>query len=66
MNIKEMRAELTKAHREGLAEDVYHIGNIDGAPKDATEVIICYLALEAARGSYTALAAVNALNEFFK
>ena len=66
MNIKEMRAELTKAHQEGLVEDVHLISDVSGAPKDATEVMICYLALEAARGNYEALAACTALNEVVK
>ena len=62
--LKEMRAELTKAHREGLADDVHLISEIEGAPKDATQVFICYLALEAARGSYQALCAVELLKKY--
>ena len=57
-----MRDELAKAHLEGLVDEVRLISEIAGAPKDATEVVICYLALEAARGSYAALVACNALN----
>ena len=62
--IKEMRTELAKAHRQGLDGDVRLISDIKGAPKDATQVVILYLALEAARGSYEALAACNALKEY--
>ena len=53
-----------KAHRQ--ADEVHLISGIDGAPKDATEVVICYLALEATRGSYEALTACNALKEYTK
>ena len=62
--IKEMRAELAKAHREGHVEDIRLMSDISGAPKDAFQVMICYLALEAARGSYGALTACNALKDF--
>ena len=61
--LKQMRAELTKAHREGLADDVHLISEID-TPKDATQVFICYLALEAARGSYPALCAVELIKKY--
>ncbi len=64
MNIKEMRTELRKAHREGHVEDIRLMSDISGAPRDATEVFKCYLALEAARGSYLALAALNAFVEY--
>ena len=64
--IKQMRAELMKARRQGLDGDVRLISDIKGAPKDATQVVILYLALEAARGSYEALAACNALKEYEK
>jgi len=64
MNIKDMRDELRKAHREGHVEDIRLLSDVSGAPKDATEVFICYLALEAARGSYLALAAMNAVKEY--
>ena len=64
MNIKEMRDELRKAYREGHVEDVRLMSDVSGAPKDATEVFLCYLALEAARGSYPALAALAALKEY--
>ena len=61
-----MREELAQAHRQELVEDVRLISEISGAPKDATEVMICYLALEAARGSYEALAACTALKEYWR
>ncbi len=64
MNIQEMRAELRKAHREGHVEDIRLMSDISGAPKDATEVFLCYLALEAARGNYLALTALTALREY--
>ena len=64
MNIQDMRAELRKAHREGHVEDIRLMSDISGAPKDATEVFKCYLALEAARGNYLALAAMNAVKEY--
>ena len=51
-----------KGHR--LADEVHSISEIPGSPKDATEVVICYLALEAVRGSYEALTACNALKEW--
>ena len=60
--IKHMRSELMKWHL--FADEVHLISGIDGAPKDATEVVICYLALEAVRGSYEALTACNALKEW--
>ena len=53
-----------KAHRK--AAEVHDISEIEGAPKDATEVVICYLALEAVRGNYEALTACNALKEYTK
>ena len=59
-----MRDELMTAHRLGLAEDVRLISGIDGSPKDSTEVFILYLALEAAKGSYEALVACEALKEW--
>ena len=61
--LKHMRSELLKAHQEGLADDVHLISEID-TPKDATEVFICYLALEAARGSYPALCAVELIKKY--
>ena len=64
--LTEMRRELMKAHREGLADEVHLISEIEGAPKDATQVFICYLALEAARGSYQALCAVELIKEYEK
>lgn len=64
MNIQDMRAELRKAHREGHVEDVRLMSDISGAPKDATEVFKCYLALEAARGNYKALTALNTFIEY--
>ncbi len=66
MNIREMRGELRKAHREGLADEAREISEVAGAPKDATQVFLCYLGLEAARGSHAALVACNALNEYIK
>lgn len=64
--LTQMRSELAKAHRLGIAENVHLISEIEGAPRDATQVFICYLALEAAKGSYEALAACNALKEWVK
>ena len=62
--LKEMRLELSKAYGEGLADEVHLISEIEGAPKDATQVFICYLALEAARGSYQALCAVELIKKY--
>ena len=62
--LKHMRSELLKAYGEGLADDVHLISEIEGAPKDATQVFICYLALEAARGSYPALCAVELIKKY--
>ena len=61
--LTEMRLELSKAYGEGLADEVHLISEID-TPRDATQVFICYLALEAARGSYKALCAVELLKEY--
>jgi len=47
--IKKMREELAQAHRSGYIEQVRNISGIKGAPADATEVFILYLALEAIR-----------------
>ena len=63
--LKEMRLELSKAYGEGLADEVHLISEID-TPRDATQVFICYLALEAARGSYQALCAVELIKEYEK
>ena len=60
--IKHMRQELMKAHRQ--ADEVHLISEVDGAPRDATEVVICYLALEAVRGSFEALQACEALKKW--
>ena len=62
--ITEMRRQLIQAHMLGHDEDVRLISEIEGAPKDATEVFICYLALEAAKGDYDALAACEAIKEW--
>ena len=64
--ITKMRDELMGAHRLGLDEDVRLISGIDGSPSDATEVFILYLALEAAKGSYEALVACEALKEWVR
>ncbi len=44
-----MREELAQAHRSGYIDQVRRISGIKGAPRDATEVFILYLALEAVR-----------------
>jgi hypothetical protein len=62
--IKHMRRALLLADNPKLADEVHLISGIDGAPKDATEVVICYLALEAARGSHKALVACEAVKEW--
>jgi len=62
--ITEMRRELMQAHVLGHDDEVHLISEIDGAPKDATEVFICYLALEAVKGSYEALVACEAIKEW--
>ena len=64
--ITQMRDELMGAHRLGLAEDVRLISGIEGSPKDSTEVFILYLALDAAKGSYEALVACEAVKEWRK
>jgi len=63
--LTEMRLELSKAYGEGLSDDVHLISEID-TPRDATQVFICYLALQAARGSYQALCAVELIKEYEK
>ncbi len=60
--IKHMRKELLKAGP--LADEVHLISEIEGAPRDAMEVVICYLALEAVRGSNKALVACEAIKEW--
>jgi len=67
--IKEMRAELGLASRGGYADQVRQISGIAGAPADATEVFILYLALESVRqpaGSYrrAAYKACQALKDY--
>lgn len=63
--ITEMRRELMQAHVLGHEEDVRLISEIEGAPKDATEVFICYLALQAAKGDYDALVACEAIKDWY-
>ena len=62
--ITEMRRALLQAHVLGHDEQVHLISGIDGAPKGATEVFICYLALEAAKGDYDALVACEAIKDW--
>lgn len=62
--IRFMRQELLKAGP--LADEVHLISEIEGAPRDAIEVVICYLALEAVRGSFEALTACEAIKEWAK
>ena len=64
--ITEMRQALLLADKPKLAAEVHLISEIEGAPKDATEVFICYLALEAAKGDYDALVACEAVKEWNK
>jgi len=64
--ITAMRKELLKAHQEGIADEVHLISGIDGSPKDSTEVFILYLALDAARGSYDALVACEAIKKWVR
>ena len=47
--ITNMRREITIAHQSGFNKQMRTMSGIDGAPKDATEVFILYLALEALR-----------------
>ena len=62
--ITAMRKELLKAHHAGYEDEVRLISGIDGSPKDSTEVFILYLALDAARGSYDALVACEAVKKW--
>ena len=62
--ITQMRRELLKAHQDGHEYEVRVISGISGSPKDSTEVFILYLALDAARGSYDALAACEAVKKW--
>ena len=64
--ITKMRQELLSAHQEGLVDEVHLISEVEGAPKDAIEVVICYLALDAARGSYDALVACEAIKKWVR
>ena len=57
--IKEMRLELAAANREGHTDEIRNMTGITGAPKDATEVFILYLALETIRGKPNACAALR-------
>ena len=61
--IKEMREELSRAERQGHAQAIRNIAGIEGTPKDATEVFVLYLALQALLDKPGALAACNALKE---
>ena len=47
--ITNMRREITIAHQSGFNKQMRAMSGIDGAPADATEVMILYLALEALR-----------------
>ena len=59
-----MRVDLMKAHGEGLAEEVRLISEVEGTPKDAFDVFVCWLAYQAARGSFEALEACNSLKRY--
>ena len=59
--IRQMRQELAEAHSQGYSEQVRELSGIEGAPKDAVEVFILYLALEAARGRDGAADACEAM-----
>ena len=48
--IKEMRKQLSTAGQQGYTDKIRNMTGITGAPKDATEVFILYLALESVRG----------------
>ena len=62
--IKKMREELSRAGRQGYTDEIRAISGIKGAPKDAVEVFILYLALEAVRGRHEAIAACEALKKW--
>jgi len=47
--IKKMREELAQAYQSGYNKQMRIMSGIKNAPKDATEVFILYLALEALR-----------------
>ena len=59
--LKFMREELSRAGREGYSQQIRKIAGIEGAPRDATEVFVLWLALEAVRGKPGALAACEAV-----
>lgn len=62
--ITQMRNDLLNAHQLGFDNKVRIISGIDDAPKDATEIFILYLALEAARGREYALDACKAVKRW--
>ena len=63
--LKKMREELSLAGRQGYTAKIRSISGIDGTPKDATEVIILYLALEEIRGNKLAGFACTTLKEYW-
>lgn len=64
--IKMMRRELLTANSQGYAEDVRNLSGIEGSPRDASEVFILYLALEATRGSDQAYKACEAVKKYYE
>jgi len=62
--LKRMREELSNAHHQGYTNRIRRISGIDGAPKDATEVFILYLALESARERDYAFEACEAVKKW--
>ena len=62
--ITQMRNDLMNAYNLGLDARVRVLSGIEDSPKDATEVFILYLALEAVRGREYALDACQALKKW--
>ena len=62
--ITQMRNDLMNAYNLGLDEKVRVLSGVEDSPKDATEVFILYLALEAVRGKEYALAACKAVKRW--
>ena len=62
--ITQMRNDLMNAYNLGLDAKVRVLSGIEDSPKDATEVFILYLALEAVRGKKYAPEACQALKKW--
>ena len=65
-SIKQMREELSSAHKDGYEKEVRKRSGIKGNPQDALETVLLWLALRAAKGEAYAPAACEWLKKFMK